>query len=205
MIVSPFDKKNRLNRGYTLVELIVVISIMAIMIGLLSLGISLMFSRDAERVARTIDDQIAEVRTAAMSKPGSFSIIIHTTESGIGNYIEIEKTEFDLVKPTLAPGGVTPTPTPTPMPTLMPVSIDKNAYITFGKQGALPATAVDGTITISFDKANGSVNKITAADGTVYENSSLDSVFEIKCVAVRNTTKSASVLLMPVTGRHYME
>ena len=191
-------------KGYTLVELIIVISIMTTMIGLIGLGISVMFSRDAERVARTIDDQIAEVRTAAMSKPGSYSIIINTAATGSGNYIEVENTALELVKPTVSPASPTPTPEP-PSPTKTRIDLDKDAYIVFGKQGSLPASAVDGSIFITFDKANGSVKKIVGTDGTTYENADLNYVFEISCTAVRNTSKNKKVLLMPVTGRHYIE
>ena len=204
MHMSPVYRLRKNEKGYTLVELIVVMAIIATMIGLLSLGISLIFSRDAESVARTIDDQIAEVRTAAMSKPGTFVITINTKATGKGNYIEIEKTELNLVKPTVAPAAPTTTPAPA-SPTKTRIDFDRDAYIIFGKQGSMPATAVDGSIVISFDKANGSVDKIVGTDGTVYENSSLDNVFEINCTAVRNTSKSISVLIMPVTGRHYIE
>ena len=152
MFMSPVAKTPGNDKGYTLVELIVVISIMAVMVGLLSFGVSVMFSKDADSVARTIDDQLAEVRMAAMSKPGTFSIIIHTTSTGSGNYIEIEKSELDLVVPTPTPVGYTPTPDPTPTSETTRVDFDNDATIVFGIHGTpLPATASDGTIIISFD------------------------------------------------------
>ena len=70
-----FNEKN--DRGYSLVELIVVISIMAIMVGLLSLGISVMFSKDAEAVAKAIDDELSEARMLSMSKSGKFEMVLH--------------------------------------------------------------------------------------------------------------------------------
>ncbi len=194
------------DKGYTLVELLVVTGIMVVMTGVISLSVTLLFSKDGERVARTIDSQIAEARTAAMSKPGSYSIVIHTTATGTGIYIELEKSELVLEKPTPVPGGGTPAPTPTPGPsTKQRIDFDKDAKIIFGKKGALPAAASNGTITISFDKSNGSITKIVAPDGTAYQGAALDAVFEIKCISTRNANKSSSVLLMPVTGRHYIE
>ncbi len=199
MYRSAFKVFSRDNKAYTLVELIVVMAIMTTMIGLLSLGISVLFSRDGERVAKIIDDRISETRMAAMSKPGTFSLLIHTTAAGSGNYIEVEESKLVLKSPVEA--GPTPTPTTTPGPDKTRVDFDSDAYITFGVQGSVPESASDAVIKISFDKANGSISEISL-NGT---EQSLDNIFEIKCSGARNKTKSASILLMPVTGRHYIE
>ena len=203
MYRSAFKGFSRDNKAYTLVELIVVMAIMTTMIGLLSLGISVLFSRDGERVAKIIDDRISETRMAAMSKPGTFSLRIHTTAAGSGNYIEVEESKLVLKAPVEEGPAPTPTPTPTstPGPDKTRIDFDRDAYITFGVQGAVPESASDADIKISFDKANGSISEISL-NGT---EQSLDNIFEIKCSGVRNKTKSASILLMPVTGRHYIE
>ncbi len=207
MTFPPMKGRHEDNEGYTLVELIVVIAIMATMIGLLSLGISMLFSKDAERVAKFLDDQISEVRMSAMSKPGTYSIIIHTTDTGVGNYIEIEKTELSLVIPTPVPPGEPVDPPADPTPTKTRVDFSNDAKIIFGPQsGAFPAAPSNDVIQISFDKANGSITKIkTNSKEYSPTGDSLDQIFEIKCIGLRNTTKSASILLMPVTGRHFIE
>ncbi len=184
------------DRGLSLVELIVVISIMVVLLGLVSVGVSMLFSRDAERSATLIDDALSETRLSAMSKKGTFIVRIHTEDEHSGdpskNYIEIEKTSLPLAKPGEAVPAVTTDTTR--------IDIDKSVYITFGKKGALPTESTDDDLEVTFDKADGHVTQISNSAG----NFSLDDVFEIKCT-MRNKSKSKSVLLMPVTGRHYIK
>ncbi len=185
--------------GYTIVEILVVVAIITVLAGITSLSISILFSRDAELAAKTIDDQLSEVRMAAMTKPGSYSITIYTTATGSGNHIEIEKGELNLVTPV--PG--TPAPTPLPQTPINDILIEKDAYITFGVKDHLPSDASEGSIKISFDKANGSVKEIIIDGAATSEP--LDEIYEIKCKGVRNKTKEATISIMPVTGRHYLE
>ena len=124
------------DKGYTLVELIVVISIMAIMVGLLSLGITVLFSKDAEAVARTIDDELSEVRMLSMSKDGKFEMILHIDASNpADNNIVIKKDDV-------------------PYKT---VALKKSASLTvsYGLE-----TKSSGDIAFEFDKGNGSVKSI---------------------------------------------
>lgn len=76
------------NKGYTLVEAIVVMGIMTILVGIMSVGISLMFSRDAQSVAVMIDDQLTETRMLSMTKSGEFAMTVHQ-DAPRGNYILI--------------------------------------------------------------------------------------------------------------------
>ncbi len=194
MNLSLFPKTHKDDRGLSLIELVVVITIMAVMIGLLSLGISMLFSRDAERVAKQIDDSLSETRLSSMSKQGKFVIKINTKENGNGNSIDVIKTGIEL--PDLTnPGSNVSTPSSSDH-----LDMDKTVYITFGQKGALPADASDDTLEIEFDKADGHITKLQSGAGSY----SFDSIFEIKC-ETRNKTKSKSILIMPVTGRHYIE
>lgn len=196
MSIHLFSNIHKDNRGLSLVELIVVISIMVVLLGLVSLGVGMLFSRDAERAAKLIDDQISETRLSAMSKQGTFVVKIHTEDEDFGdpsnNYIEIEKSSLPLAEPGEALPAVTTSTTR--------IDIDKSVFITFGKKGALPAKATDDTLEIAFDKSDGHVIQLSNSAGDY----SLDDVFEIKCIA-RNKSKSKSVFLMPVTGRHSIE
>ena len=195
-IRNPFSDTHRDDRGLSLVELIVVISIMVVLLGLVSLSVSMLFSRDAERAAKLIDEQISETRLSAMSKQGTFVVKVHTEDENSGdpskNYIEIEKSSLPLAKPGEALPAVVTTTTR--------IGIDKRVFITFGEKGSLPTEATDDTLEITFDKADGHVTKLSNSAGDF----SLDDVFEIKCTT-RNKSKSKSVFLMPVTGRHSIE
>lgn len=67
-------KKNQ--RGYTLIELLVVVAIMSITVGMASLGLSLLYSRDAEKCAKTINSMMESSRMYAMSKTGDFTMTV---------------------------------------------------------------------------------------------------------------------------------
>lgn len=195
MNVHPFFRLRKDERGLSLIELVVVIAIMAAMVGLLSLGLGMLFSKDAERSAKLIDDQLSETRLSAMSKQGTFVMKIHTTAKtagGKGNYIEVDKSTLPLA----APGEVAPAVTTTTTHT----DIDRKVYITFGKKDALPTDPTDDTLEISFDKADGHVTDISNSAGSL----ELNSVIEIKCTTPNNS-RSKSLYIMPVTGRHYIE
>ncbi len=183
------------NGGYSLVEMIIVVSMLAIGIGIVSLGLMTMFSRDAESAAKTIDDQMSEVRMAAMSKPGVYVMTIKTVSSGKGNTIEIKRTSDPSIPAELSPATDEVTEIP----------IDKSTYIMFAKQGSMPAdhtSASYGSIEIMFNKANGSVESVKAY-GT--DLTDLDRIYEIKCQSVRNESKEKTIEIMPVTGRHYIK
>ena len=173
--------KNKIadDRGISLVELVVVIAIMAVMIGITSLGIGMMFSRDANYVAVRIDDTMTEARTLSMSSAGVYSFVLHIDSNIDDQYVQINRAD--------APGG-----TPTPYRT---IKLEKNVTIT-----TTGVTADDdGNITIVFDKANGSVKQVNGskpASGAVY-------TFTV--ASNRNASNIKDVSLIATTGRHYTE
>lgn len=59
-------KKN--NKGFSLVELIVVIAIMTVTVGALVLSVSLIIGSDAKEACRKFNSQIDEARTGSMSR-----------------------------------------------------------------------------------------------------------------------------------------
>ena len=186
-------KNRNHNGGYSLMELVVVISIMVIAVGIAGLSVSVMFAKDAERWAKAIDDQLSEVRMAAMSKPGVYILKLNTVSTGEGNTIEIKRTSDPTLPATFAVADET-----------RQIKVKERAYIMIGEEGAVPADPADGTygtIEIWFNKANGSVSQISI-NGTPAD---LTKAYEIKCIAVRNKSKEKSIKIMPVTGRHFIE
>ena len=166
--------KSNMDSGYSLVELIVVIAIMAIMVGLLSIGITLMFSRDAEAVAKTIDDELSETRMLAMSRDGDFEFVLHIDSSDPSNNNIIINRDSSVYKT---------------------VAMKKRATINVSGGGvASPITS--GDVKIVFDKGNGSVKKINDATAS--------GVCLIEATAARLTSKKSTVSLVVATGRHYV-
>ena len=144
MIIGRIKKDNS---GMSLLELIAVISIMTIIVGVSSLSIGLIFSRDAERSAVIIDDELTEARMLSMSKSGIITMCINTNTDPTLNTIDIKQ------------GGTI----------YKTVRIDKSVLISM----AGSATSSPGSvIIIEFDKSNGSVKSINgspAVDNGLYE------------------------------------
>lgn len=166
-------KPNR-NAGYSLIELIVVISIMAIMVGLLSLGVSVMFSKDAEYAAKIIDDELSEARMLSMSKSGTITMKLHIDSDPSKNEIEIAGKKVAIKKS---------------------VTI-KVKYTKKTESGESAIEKTSGDMTFEFDKANGSVKAI--------EGNSVKDICTITVTSSRNTTKVSNVDLIVATGRHYV-
>lgn len=170
------------NAGYTLIELIVVMAIMAIMTGGFAIGISLMFSRDAQSVAVILDDELAELRMLSMSKAGEYIMTIHTTS----DYSKDNKIVID-------DGDVSTAP--------QEISLNKNVKITVEQKNGAGSYSTSGgeDIEIIIDKGNGSVKTVRTA-GTSGDIASGVYVF-----SVSTERKVATVTLVAATGRHYTE
>lgn len=175
---SIWKEKEIDNRGYSLVELIVVIAIMAVMVGVMSLGIGMMFTRDANYVAVRIDDMLTEARTASMSRAGTFTYSFHIDSSTPSNsYVKIDQT------------------TDTGTTEYKRILLDKSVTVKVNGSDA-------NDFSVVFDKAKGNV-KTVEIDGT--SSPDPDSVYEIDVTSKKNTSKTKKVTLVTTTGRHYTE
>lgn len=56
------------DRGFSLVELIVVIAIMAVLLGVMALSLNLLMGTEAKQACSKLDGQLNEVKTSAMSR-----------------------------------------------------------------------------------------------------------------------------------------
>ncbi len=176
--------KNRIkdNRGISLVELIVVIAIMGVMVGVTSLGLSFMFTRDANYVAVRIDDALTEARMLSMSRDGTFTYVLHYDNANpTTGFVRIDVTDA---------GGVTSE--------YKKILLDKSVTITVTGTG-VPDT---GDVAIIFNKGNGSVRQVGTPGGTMTDASGM---YKIEVQSTRNTSKKKDVTLIATTGRHYTD
>lgn len=87
------EKKRKLNnQGFSMMELIVVIAIMALLAGLLSYGVYIVMTGDTKRASKTMSGEISSLRTNTMAVMGQWqyeivndggSIKIRTYKDGV--------------------------------------------------------------------------------------------------------------------------
>ena len=66
------------NHGITLVEALIVVAILSIAVGMAGVGVSLLYSRDSERGAKTINTMLEKCRMSSLSREGDFSFELDT-------------------------------------------------------------------------------------------------------------------------------
>ena len=172
------------DRGYTLVELITVISIMVIMTGVASFGLSMVFSKDADYAAVKIDDALTEARTLAMSRDGHFVFVLHFGADPKDHYITIDRADTLTTSPV----------------EYKRVYLEKSVNISVAGTNR-PAS---GDIQIVFDKANGSMKAI-GSPGTPASGSKAQGIYTFTVTSTKNTHKVRTVTLIATTGRHYTD
>ena len=182
-------RNNQLNNaGYSLVELLVVMGIIAAIIAIASYSISLMFSQDAKSMAVKIDDELSNARMLSMSREGKFTYVLHIDNADPKeNYIEITKTDSS--------GSVS---------SYEKVSLNKKVRLEVTGSGlsGVSGDSYTGDVKIEFDKSNGSVKYVdTLSAGT----NKASGVYEISITSVKNSSKVSKVTLVTTTGRHYMD
>lgn len=173
------------NKGFSLIELIVIIAIMGVLVGGASLGIGLVFSKDAMKCATRLNDSIYDARANSMYKAGEFKLIIDN--SGSANTATISQTDL----------------TPATSDTVYLDGVDSGKKTTISAKfvtEAVPAgTAISLPVSVTFDKAKGNVYSVVDADEMTYGDGII--VFEIEPLR-GNRNRKAKVQLVTTTGKH---
>ena len=173
------------NKGFSLIELIVIIAIMGVLVGGASLGIGLVFSKDAMKCATRLNDSIYDARANSMYKAGEFKLIIDN--SGSANTATISQTDL----------------TPATSDTVYLDGVDSSKKTTISARfvtEAVPAgTAISLPVSVTFDKAKGNVYSVVDADEMTYGDGII--VFEIEPLR-GNRNRKAKVQLVTTTGKH---
>lgn len=80
MIVGDWKKDNK---GYSLVEMIVILAIMAALGGVVAYGLSLVGSKPVAQCARQMQILLEQNRTVAMGKENNTYVVIYKTSDGV--------------------------------------------------------------------------------------------------------------------------
>ncbi len=138
------------NKGFSLMELIVVIAIMVVLVGFVFASSSIMDSSYVKEVERGVEDYVTMARSKSMSVSAKEWFMVLTTEDG--EYVtKLCKTTEETV------GDTTETKT---------VDVDKNTYnnkaeVTFNDGVNSWDIDEDTPLNIYFDSATGRIKRVT--------------------------------------------
>ena len=177
---SVMNKRMTKKAGFSLIELIIVIAIMAIFVGIATLSIGLIRSADTRGLASAINDSLTDLKSYTESHKGPYHMFIYKIDDS-GFYSHFQEGA-DFTPPT-SPG-----------------SGDKRLGM-----ATLKVDFVDGldgsTKTIGDDSESGKVFakfRIQKKDGSYLDAPKSLSVF-------KGSTCDFKVLLTKDTGLHYVE
>ncbi len=168
------DKFHINNSGYSLVELIIVIAIMAVLIGTVFYSISMIFGANAKTCANNIQRAIADCKVTTMGKKEAYMELYRAADGNV-------YTKLYVYEQT----GATPVEEE-------PQKMGNNrVYVGYIKTGETPDAATDlnsgDSVTIKFDRSSGSFDK------TAHDNCAQ--------IIVRGGSKNYAIEMTQLTGK----
>lgn len=179
------NKKNR-NKGFSLIELIVTIAIMAIVTGAAMSIYSFIKTNRLRALSENVNDAVSDLRSTTLAKSGDYSLVI-LYDSSKKSYIA------KLSKSVKKPDGS--------------VSVKTYKTDTIGTKGEIYCMDSAGNkyklsdgyaINIRFNKADGSFSSVNFSKA----GHTVNNVTDIYC---EYAGKVKTVKLITLTGKHYIE
>lgn len=147
------------NKGITLIEILVVVAIMSIAVGGASISISLAYSRDAEKCAKTINSALENTRMMSMSEKGNFTMELDMSNNML--YIRSSEESEPVFTEDLQRRVTISSPTDTGAATVS-VQFDKST----GKVLSMSPESGDGILRITSENNNGKKATVVLVKGT---------------------------------------
>ncbi len=170
------DKLHNDNRGYSIIELIIVLAIIAIIMGTVFYSIILIFSANAKSCANNIQRSIGDCKVTTMGKADAY-MELYRNDDGI--YTRMHVTESD--------GTVTDGE-----PQKVGTNKVEVGYIAKDSGGAETPLMPGSSIEIRFDRSSGGFKAGTS--GVLYEE-----------LYVRGGSKNYAIVLTELTGKSEVE
>lgn len=167
-------KNNKLhndNRGYSLIELVIVLAIIAIIMSTVFYSIILIFSANAKSCANNIQRSIGECKVTTMGKADAYMELYRDSEGTV--YTKMYVTESDGTSTEEEPQKVG----------------TSRVYVGYATSGGTKTPLEAGDkIEIRFDRSNGGFK--AGAGGVIYRN-----------IYVEGGSKKYRIEMIPLTGK----
>lgn len=179
------------NKGFSIIELIVVLAVVAVLTSVVSMSVGFVFGLDAKECAQELDDYLKMTKTSALSKDAQ-ELKIYRKASDNKYYV-------DFIEYSLNTGaGGTPVLKPR---TLKTECIGKETvtieYVLTDSSGYKKTIDDTHSITIGYDRSTGAFQKVK-------ENSSVTTKYCSSIIITRGS-REYILELVPETGKHFIK
>lgn len=179
------------NKGFSLVELIVVIAIMAVMTGLVSMGIGAISGLEAKECAMDLDGYLKQAKTSALSKEGQkLTIQKDSTDQNYYVLFAVQKWGKDAL------GNAVSTEEVTSKELIASDSVTITCHITNGSVYTIGTDAQ--SVAISFNRSSGAYEDVFVDAAKITgENCDL--------ITITKAGKTYEIEMIPETGKHLIK
>lgn len=182
------------NQGFSLIEIIIVVAIMATMSGVLGFGLPLITGKPADECASKLSSNLKHAQTLATGKQ---SVTVEIKNDDAGN-IFAQTTSVKVLDNT----GTTETDTQTSIIGVSGVTVE--FYVSDGAGGVTLATTLSpssvGAIRLTYDRITGAISTTEVLNGSVYVATE-----DIMSIKITKGNKTRYINITPVTGNIELE
>lgn len=164
------------NRGYTMVELVIVMAIIAAIMGTVFFSITLIFSANAKSTANDIQRAIGDCKVTTMGRSAAYMKLFRGADQNVYTEMYIWNNSESKYK---GAGAQKVGP--------------RRVTVEWSTDGVNKTELAAGSIAIFFDRANGGFTTGTAEDGTSYP--------VYKVIYVEGGSKHYEIRLTELTGK----
>ncbi len=185
-------KKN--NKGLSLVELIVVIALMAVLIGLTTLSISLLFGTQAKACAQNVSGMLNETKTGCMSRYDETMTLSYRPKTDPDEAIISDGYYSENFVSTIGSNAQEMPVGDSQIRKMGTSRVVITVYLTDGSSFELGQTE---KITISFKRASGAFDKVVV-NGTEKDA-------YIDKMTFQSGLRTFTITMVPETGKHTLQ
>ena len=177
---------NKNNKGFSLIELVVVIAIMSIMVGFLVVSMSTVFGTKAQECAEKVSAKIDSVKTGSVSLYNETMILKYDTD---GYYTECGVFTIDKYANSVAASD----------PEIRKVGA-KNVVVKAYTTDGVEYNVASNSITISFDRSSGAFAQAQVNGNPLVDGSGLPVYFDK--ITFSAGSRTYTIQMVPETGKH---